>query len=230
MIKMSIDSMQNVALGESGQQYSLNGLLELYAPVKETIESRLEEFRQIWKTASDEELFCELVFCLLTPQSKAKNAFWAVERLTKKCIISNGEPDQIQVELSGVRFSNRKAEYICKAQRMFSWQSLRSILAGFDNPISAREWLVRNVLGLGYKEASHFLRNIGIGEDLAILDRHILKNLAIMGVIDKQPASLSRKTYLDIEKKMLGFSRQVGIPMGQLDLLLWYKEAGEVFK
>jgi N-glycosylase/DNA lyase len=86
------------------------------------------------------------------------------------------------------------------------------------------------VLGLGYKEASHFLRNIGLGEDLAILDRHILKNLMLLGVIREVPTSLSRKTYLEIERKMTAFSKEAGIPMSKLDLLLWYKEAGEVFK
>ncbi len=83
---------------------------------------------------------------------------------------------------------------------------------------------------MGYKEASHFLRNIGLGEDLAILDRHILKNLALLGVIEEVPSSPTKRIYLEIEKKMTAFSGQAGIPMGELDLLLWYKEAGEVFK
>ena len=90
--------------------------------------------------------------------------------------------------------------------------------------------VVANIKGLGYKEASHFLRNIGLGGDLAILDRHILKNLALLGVIDEVPASPSKKMYLEIEKKMIDFSREAKIPMSHLDLLLWYKEAGEVFK
>ena len=73
-------------------------------------------------------------------------------------------------------------------------------------------------------------RGIGLGEDLAILDRHILKNLALLGVIDEVPSSPTKRTYLEIERKMTAFSKQAGIPMGELDLLLWYKEAGEVFK
>jgi N-glycosylase/DNA lyase len=89
---------------------------------------------------------------------------------------------------------------------------------------------VENVKGLGYKEASHFLRNIGLGEDLAILDRHILKNLGLLGVIDEVPSSPTKRLYLEIERKMAAFSKEAKIPMGQLDLLLWYKEAGEVFK
>jgi N-glycosylase/DNA lyase len=215
---------------DAEQPYSIDELKDLYAPIKPQIESRLAEFRQIWKKASDEELFCELVFCLLTPQSKAKTCWKAVQRLNRKCMIAEGQPDQIQEELFGVRFNQRKAEYVCLARKMFPSSSLRSTIAGFINPTVARKWLVDNVLGLGYKEASHFLRNIGLGEDLAILDRHILKNLNLLGVIDEVPTSLSRRTYLDIEKKMAGFSIQADIPMGQLDLLLWYKEAGEVFK
>ena len=130
----------------------------------------------------------------------------------------------------GVRFNQRKAEYICLARLMFCERSLRATLAGFASPQAAREWLVENVKGLGYKEASHFLRNIGLGEDLAILDRHILKNLVLLGVIDEVPSSPTKRIYLEIEKKMAAFSKKAGIPMGQLDLLLWYKEAGEVFK
>ena len=85
-------------------------------------------------------------------------------------------------------------------------------------------------MGIGYKEASHFLRNIGYGEDIAILDRHILKNLKLLNVISDIPASLSKKQYLLIEKKMKQFSKKINISLSHLDLLLWYREAGEVFK
>ncbi len=240
------------------EAFGTQELMDLYYPVKGLIESRLREFRHIWESGSDEDLFRELVFCLLTPQSRAKTCWAAVQRLVGKCMICNIRnegakevreeglqkegpqkeglqkkglrKEEVQRELVGVRFSERKAEYICLARRMFSTRSLRAILEGFSSPFAAREWLVQNVKGLGYKEASHFLRNIGLGEDLAILDRHILKNLKLLGVIDEVPSSLSKRTYLEIEKKMTAFSKRVGIPMGDLDLLLWYKEAGEVFK
>lgn len=215
---------------ETGQQYSIQELKELYVPVKDQIDARLGEFRQIWEKATDEELFIELVFCLLTPQSKAKTCWKAVQRLNRKCMLSEGEPCQIRDELFGVRFNRRKAEYICLARKTFSTYPLRATLKEFDDPFKAREWLVENVLGMGYKEASHFLRNIGLGEDLAILDRHILKNLKLLGVINDVPSTLSRRTYLEIERKMTEFSKRAGISMGRMDLLLWYKEAGEVFK
>jgi len=96
--------------------------------------------------------------------------------------------------------------------------------------LNTREWLVRNVKGIGYKEASHFLRNIGLGKDLAILDVHILRNLKRYGVIKDPPKTLTRKNYLDVEEKMKEFSRDIGIPMDELDLLFWSRETGVIFK
>ncbi len=107
---------------------------------------------------------------------------------------------------------------------------LKERLDGFRDPLEAREWLVANILGLGYKEASHFLRNIGRGEEIAILDRHILKNLHRHGVIEKVPDSLSKKEYMRIEGLMKGFSKRTGIPLAHLDLLFWSMETGEIFK
>ena len=205
-------------------------LMQIYIPVKQQIEARLMDFRRIWETASDEELFRELVFCLLTPQSKAKTCWKAVQRLERMCIMTDAVPAQISESLVGVRFHQRKGGYICLARNMFSSRSLRATLAEFADAAAAREWLVKNVKGLGYKEASHFLRNIGLGEDLAILDRHILKNLALLGVIKEVPSSPTKRVYLEIEREMTAFSQEAKIPMGHLDLLLWYKEAGEVFK
>ena len=93
-----------------------------------------------------------------------------------------------------------------------------------------REWIVKNIKGMSYKEASHFLRNIGFGEDIAILDRHILKNLVKLEVIDELPKSLTPKLYMEIEEKMRKYCEFVKIPMDEMDLLLWYKEAGVIFK
>jgi len=80
------------------------------------------------------------------------------------------------------------------------------------------------------KEASHFLRNIGLGKDLAILDRHILKNLKEYGVINEIPKSITKKVYIAIEDKMREFSKRINIPMDELDLLFWSKETGIIFK
>ena len=103
-------------------------------------------------------------------------------------------------------------------------------LEPFRSPREARAWLVAEVDGFGFKEASHFLRNIGRGEDLAILDRHILRNLIRHRVIGRMPRSLTPKRYLAIEARMRTFADQVGISLGILDLLWWSRQTGEIFK
>lgn len=205
----------------------------LYAAQRAAIGARLAEFRCLWAEAGETEIFAELAFCLLTPQSKARTCWAAVERLVEKGLIMGAPPGVMAGHLTGVRFHNNKARFIAEARETFSSNgkiSIRPRLGRLGNSFGMREWLVENVKGLGYKEAGHFLRNIGLGEDLAILDRHILRNLKALGVIGAVPRALSRRRYLDIERRMLEFCKRVGIPPAHLDLLLWAKETGEIFK
>ncbi len=208
-------------------------LYEIYNKIKPVIKKRLKEFKNKWKDGSEREIFAEFIFCLLTPQSKAKVCWRAVENIVSKNMLLKGKADDIVRFLTGVRFKHKKASYIILAREKFVVNKklkIKEFLSKFDDVISMREWLVKNIKGMGYKEASHFLRNIGFGKDIAILDRHILKNLKLFNVIDKIPSSLSKKLYFEIEDKMRKFSNKIKIPMDELDLLLWYKEAGEVFK
>lgn len=175
-----------------------------------------------------------MIFCLLTPQSKAKSCFEAVKQLVAKRACLKGSASDISKIIKGkVRFHNNKAKYIVEARKLFlrgNRVDIRSKLKSFANIIDLREWLVGNIKGLGYKEASHFLRNIGKGGNIAILDRHILKNLKLLGVIKEIPKTITKKTYFEIEKKMLNFAKKIGIPADKLDLILWRKQTGEYFK
>jgi N-glycosylase/DNA lyase len=205
----------------------------LYVSKRNEIGLRLEEFKGIWDKGSREEIFAELVYCILTPMARGKMCCAAVDTMVRTGVLFTGSRDQIKRRLIGARFIHKKSAYIVEAREKFLRDgslSLKAMLSTIDDDQKAREWLVRNVKGIGYKEASHFLRNIGFTQDLAILDRHIVRNLYSIGAIEVIPGSLSRKQYLDIEKRMRGFSNEVHIPMGHLDLLLWYKETGEILK
>ena len=203
----------------------LKALHSLYYFIKEDIAKKLEEFKSIGK--DEGKVFKELIFCILTPQSKAEICWNAVERMFKKNIVPEGSVDEIARELKGVRFRFNKARYIVEARKFFNKNFLRKL--NDMDAVNAREWLVKNIKGYGYKEASHFLRNIGKGFELAILDRHILKNLVEFSVIDNIPA-LTKKKYYAIEKKMREFSERIGIPMAYLDFVLWYRQTGRIFK
>ena len=206
---------------------------ELKARKKE-IESRLSGFKSNWKKGN-KKIFSELVFCLCTPQSSALKCDEAVKRLEREKCYSSAAG--VRKCLQGkVRFHNSKAEHILAAKKFFSRGgkiTIKEILReqGIEkNPFRTREWLVGNVKGLGYKEASHFLRNTGFYGNIAILDRHILKNLVNLGVITSVPANLNREKYLSIEKKLIGFCKKEGIKPEELDLALWARETGFVFK
>lgn len=207
---------------------------DLYRKEKPKIESRLAEFVEIYKVGKESDIFSELVFCLLTPQSKAKSCFEAVKKLVEKQSSLKGSASDISKIIKGkVRFHNNKAKYIVEARNVFFKNNkvdIRPKLESFSNIVDLREWLVKNIKGLGYKEASHFLRNIGKGQNIAILDRHILKNLKLMGVIKEIPKTITKNTYFEIEKKMLTFAKKIGIPADKLDLILWRKQTGEYFK
>ena len=208
-------------------------LEDIYASKKEEIISRLREFERIWTEGNDEEIFAELAFCLFTPQSKAKSCWEAILSIKDQDLLLKGTPDEIKRRLHCVRFHNKKARYLVEARRLFLKSgsiSVQPLLKGFAGIYETRDWLVKNIKGIGYKEASHFLRNIGLGEKIAILDRHILRNLDLLDVIAMIPGSLGRARYLQIEKRMSDFSEHINIPLSHLDLLLWYKETGEIFK
>ena len=220
-----------------------------YNKKRRQIKKRLKEFEAL-RNGSDEDIFQELCFCLLTPQTKAVFCDRAVKDLKSSGLLFTGTRSAISKRLKGrVRFHNNKAAYLVAARRLLSAQggSLPVRQAGAsggkngksldikgkldtNDTLGARDWLVRSIKGLGYKEASHFLRNIGLGRDIAIIDRHILENLRKHRVINRVPASISRKRYIGIEDKMRKFSHRIKVPLEELDLLFWSEQTGFIFK
>jgi len=138
------------------------------------------------------------------------------------------------VEAGAHRFPNARPEYIVITreylQRSFSMR-LRERLESFSDASKRRDWLAQDprIKGLGYKEASHFLRNIGF-KGYGILDKHVIRCLAEMGVIKSTKPPTSRKNYLETEERMREFADQVEIDFDELDLVLWSMKTGEVLK
>ena len=104
-------------------------------------------------------------------------------------------------------------------------------LQSFADPIERRDWLAqeKQVKGLGYKEASHFLRNIGLGV-YAILDKHVMSCLMDLKVVETPKPPGNRTRYLETEKRLRFFARDIGIDFDELDLVLWSMKTGEVLK
>lgn len=195
--------------------------------IKRDIRARLLEFLNV----REDEYFYELMYCLFTPQSSASNCFIAVEEIKKTDYLSKPFPlKNLLHQKNGVyiRFHNNKERYVVEAREKIN-DILLNIIQ-IKEPFLLREWLVYNVKGLSYKEATHFLRNIGRNGDLAILDRHILKNLLAAGVINEMPKTLTKLKYYEIEKLFQEFSDQIRIPINELDLLFWSFGTGIILK
>lgn len=206
---------------------------EIYNLIKPDIDKRIAEFKSLYKTASEVRIFQELCFCLLTSQSNAKHAWKAMESLYKEDIIFKADDKSISVYLNIVRFKNNKAIYIVKAREQFGKSGkidVRTVLDQYKSATEKRNFLETNITGYGLKEASHFIRNVGFVEDVAILDRHILRCLNELNVINEIPKSLTKSLYLEIEQRMKDFSDKIKIPLGHLDLVFWYKAKNEIFK
>ena len=214
------------------QKEKLKELKNTHRKKRSEILKSLESFRK--NLDSEKNILCELIFCLLTTQSKAKSCWEAVLELNNKNLIRKNAPrnDISQILQKKTRFHNNKAQYIKNVLLLFNSENLnlKNIITDMKSEFELRKWLVKNIKGLGLKEAGHFLRNIGLGADLAILDRHILKNLLALGVISEIPKTLTEKIYLETEEKMRQFCKKADIPMTHIDLLFWSNETGEIFK
>lgn len=194
--------------------------------LKARVDARVKEFSDRKLRRSDREWFSELCFCILTANSTAKLGMRLQEEIGTGCIDLPEKSVQSLLKSRGHRFHTKRAEYICRAREHIA---IVGKVEAFPSERDAREWLASEITGLGYKEASHFLRNTG-HLDVAILDRHILNIMHEHGLIDRIPESLTPRRYIEIEKRLESLSESVGMPLGILDMYLWYMKTGDVLK
>jgi N-glycosylase/DNA lyase len=204
-----------------------------YRAKKPRIVKRLAEFRKVYKKG-DAAIFEELCYCILTAGSSAKMGMRTVEAL--KDILRSGTEKELQQRAKAhrVRFWRLRPSYIVHTREYLDSTyglKLKKMIESFESSDARRDFFAKNkgIKGLGYKEASHFLRNIGF-PGYAILDKHILNSLREMSIISKGMRPTTRAGYLAIEKRLERFAREIGIDMDHLDLLLWSRKTGEILK
>jgi N-glycosylase/DNA lyase len=192
---------------------------------RKIIDDRMEEFRNLGKKSAN-EIFKELCFCILTANYSAMGGIRIQKAIGDGFITLPENELADRLTQLGHRFPNARARYIVEARKHAD--SLVRILKSAIDGREAREWLVKHVKGLGYKEASHFLRNIGF-TDVAILDFHIINIMERCGAV-KRPKTLTKNRYLEIERTLGEFARKRNMNLAELDLYLWYAETGKVLK
>lgn len=197
---------------------------------KDLVDKRISEFELVGK-ADRKRIFSELCFCILTANSSAERCIIVQEKENEH--FHELEEKQLVKRLknSGCRFHTKRANYIVDARK--KRKELFEIIEKFSNdPINEhliREWVADNIKGLGMKESSHFLRNIGY-KNFAIIDFHILDLLIEHGFLKYRPKTMNKPTYLEIEKVLETLCKQASLSQAELDLYLWYMETGKVLK
>jgi N-glycosylase/DNA lyase len=196
--------------------------------LRSMVETRIAEFLDVNEMGT-EKWFEELTYCLLTAYSSARMGQLCVDALCDQDALLHGDLDQVVETLrtQGHRFAEKRAEYIVTARGLAP--TLKETIQGFRGVSAAREWLAKSVKGLGWKESSHFLRNVGY-LDVAIIDRHIISNMVDHGILEERPKSITKRRYLEYERILAEVARRVGMTLGEMDLYLWYRKTGKVLK
>jgi N-glycosylase/DNA lyase len=212
---------------------TIDNIKETHRERRAEIRRRLSDFNAVGKSGSDERLWEEMVFCFFTGGCSARMGMNAIEAV--RPLLLTGDQAALASALTGVhRYPNARSRYIVASREFLTEHcglQLRKKLRGFTCPLERRDWLVKEqgIKGLGYKEASHYLRNIGF-KGYAILDKHVLNCLAELKIIDNPKPPNTRARYLTIEDKLRKLTESTEIDIDELDLVLWSMKTGVILK
>ena len=193
--------------------------------VKEIIDKRMNEFSK-FQDASSEDVFSELCFCFMTANFQAKKSWDIQVEIGPGFWEMSEEELQNKLKELGHRFWPQRGTRIYKARWLKD--KINEELSKHENEIQMREWISKNLKGLGMKESSHFLRNIGY-KNVAIIDKHIINLLANENLIEK-PKTITPKKYIEIENILKELANKTNLNLGELDLYLWYEQTGKILK
>lgn len=194
------------------------------------VNKRIKEFKKLGRKPS-REVFKELCFCLLTANFNAERGIAIQTKIGDGFLTLSQNRLASTLRALGYRYPNTRAGYITLARRYKD--SVKQYVGSETSHMGrgecdAREWVVGNIKGLGYKEGSHFLRNIGY-RNLAIIDFHIIDLLERHGLVER-PKTLTKARYFEIENTLRKIAQKSNLTLAELDLYLWYIETGKVLK
>lgn len=202
------------------------------------------DFTNKWQSLDEQQIWKELCFCLLSGNVAYELVKSTVNVLEQKGFLdyrwiitekesqhrifdlfngSNFEPKKKNGELRKYRYPKKRSQEIAKAAKIiYSKSSIKELL---DKPISeveARNFLAKNIPGLGIKESSHFLRNIGYSNSLAIIDVHVLNFLKQNRFVTWDNSSLTTKKYCKLEIILQNLAEFHNLDLAIFDLAIWY--------
>ena len=217
---------------KSSEKNYIKELLSLYDENKIDIRKKISEFENFLINSNDEAIFHELCFCILSSGVGPKIAEKSLNAI--KNDLWDGNENEIIDSLRGVHKYPEKASYLILTRDYLRKEidlKLKSKVLSFQENIERRDYFAnnKNIKGLGYVQASHFLRNIGF-KGYAILDKNIITSLFEFNLLEAPKSPTSKKKYIEVENLMSDFAEKLGITIDELDLLLWTRKRGYIPK
>ncbi|MCK5602274.1 hypothetical protein KAR91_10405 [Candidatus Pacearchaeota archaeon] len=199
-----------------------------------------------WRKMREQDIWTELIACILGSQVSYEHAKSALAHLKEMGLLNAKEivinpliyEKSISQELSKplyrpkranglgrkYRYPIIRARHICQTTLSVynSGNSLKLMLHRARDEKSVRNTIMKYCKGIGPKQASLFLRNIGFGTNLAIIDTHIFNFMKHKNLITESIDNIKSKyDYFNIEKDFIQYAESKNVSPGNLDLAIW---------
>ena len=186
-----------------------------------------------WVSHSEDNLWRELVSCILGSRVRFEVAYAAVERLEENELLTarrresrfqQYEDDATAALSGGYPFYRLRARQLREAaERLYGKSgSIRGFLQDALDVRAARRLLTDEIAGLGPKQASLFLRNIGFAQYVAVLDVHVLAYMNWVGLTEKLFRSVPTiRKYETLEDAFIQHACSLGCSPDRFDLAVW---------
>jgi N-glycosylase/DNA lyase len=201
-------------------------ILGAKAEKESEVKAKLAEFAENAKLDADGK-FIELCFCILVANSNLEKTKAVWEKMGDGFLYLDEKELSKKLKAHGYRFYNLRARFIVEAR------DKKDEIEGNFRKMDAeelRQWLHDSIKGLGWKESSHFLRNMGF-RNFGILDTHVVGAMHSCGIVESVPKSLSsKKTYFSLEKKLRDISKTLKMSMAELDCYMFCLDSGKMPK
>lgn len=126
---------------------------------------------------------------------------------------------------SRYRYPYRSAKHIAESLHNIDqkYGSIRNMIRAMNAPSDLRRELIQLCPGIGPKQSSHFVKNIGFTDNVAILDRHILNYLKLIDDVDICPKQVSKiDKYEEVERKFIDKASKFNHAVSVVDQSMWF--------
>jgi len=199
----------------------------------------------LWHNQEERSLWHELVACILGSGVPFEHAKAAAAYLDKSGLIRTsaqcrydifekhiatalGEPIFPPYTKDGrgrkYRFPRLRANHIRRTAECIYGRgdTIAQLLLGHRDQHSARVHLIERAVGIGPKQASLFLRNVGFSDELAILDVHVLRYMFLVGLLPVCFTTVQcLRRYEAIESRLHAYAHKLDVTVGSLDTAIW---------